>query len=55
MAIALTSNEILKELNISRSTFYYLLKNNLIAIPTTQSGRYIWSEEIISDIKSVAM
>ena len=42
MATPLTSNAILKELNLSKSTFYYLLKNNLISIPTTDSGRYVW-------------
>ena len=51
MPVALTSNEILKELSISRSTFYYLLKNNLISISTTDSGRYIWSEETIEDLR----
>ncbi len=29
MAQSITSADILKELNIKRSTFYYLLKNNL--------------------------
>jgi len=53
MAIALSSNGVLKELKLSRSTFYYLLKNNLIAIPTTQSGRYIWNEETLADIKAL--
>ncbi len=45
MDVALTSTAILKKLNLSRSTFYYLLKNNLIQIPTTDNGRYVWSEE----------
>lgn len=51
MPIALTSNEIINELKISRSTFYYLLKNNLISVSTTNSGRYIWSEETIEDLR----
>ena len=51
MAVSLTSNQILKELSISRSTFYYLLKNKLISIPTTKNGRYIWSEETIDDLR----
>ena len=46
-----TSSEILKELNLSRSTFYYLLKNNLIEVPTTETGRYIWDEETLSSLK----
>lgn len=45
MDVALTSTAILKKLNLSRSTFYYLLKNNLIQISTTDNGRYVWSEE----------
>ena len=51
MAVSLTSNQILKELSISRSTFYYLLKNKLISIPTTENGRYIWSEETIDNLR----
>ena len=51
MAVSLTSNQILKELSISRSTFYYLLKNKLISIPTTENGRYIWSEESLGDLR----
>ena len=45
MDVTLTSTAIFKKLNLSRSTFYYLLKNNLIQIPTTDNGRYVWSEE----------
>ncbi len=52
MATSLTSTDILKELNLSRSTFYYLLKNNLITIPTTSTGRYVWDDSIIAEIKS---
>ena len=51
MPVALTSNEILKELSLSRSTFYYLLKNNLIDITTTESGRYVWDEETIETLR----
>ncbi len=53
MATSLTSTDVLKELNLSRSTFYYLLKNNLITIPTTSTGRYVWDDSIIAEIKSV--
>lgn len=49
--MALTSSEVLKELNISRSTFYYWLKNNLVTIPTSPSGRYIWEESFLLDLK----
>ena len=50
MATALTSNEVLKKLNMSRSTFYYLLKNNLVSIPTTETGRYVWDDSVIDEI-----
>lgn len=53
MPSALSSNEILKELNISRSTFYYLLKHHLIELPTTSTGRYVWNENTISQIKAL--
>ena len=53
MPSALSSNEILKELNISRSTFYYLLKHHLIELPTTSTGRYVWDEKSISQLKSM--
>lgn len=51
MPSALSSNGILKELNISRSTFYYLLKHHLIELPTTSTGRYVWDEDSISQLK----
>lgn len=51
MPSTLSSNEILKELNISRSTFYYLLKHHLIELPTTSTGRYVWDEDSISQLK----
>lgn len=53
MASNLTSNAILRELNLSRSTFYYLIKNNLISIATTDSGRYVWDEETIDSLKAL--
>ena len=53
MPTTLTSNDILKELNLSRSTFYYLLKNNIISIPTTASGRYVWDSAVIENLKSI--
>ncbi len=53
MPSTLSSNEILKELNISRSTFYYLLKHHLINLSTTSTGRYIWDENAITQIKAL--
>ena len=53
MATVLTSNEVLKKLNLSRSTFYYLLKNNLLSIPTTDTGRYIWDDSVIEGITKI--
>ena len=51
MPSSLSSNEILKELNISRSTFYYLLKHHMIKLPTTSTGRYIWDEDSLAQLK----
>ncbi len=53
MAQPITSADILKELNIKRSTFYYLLKNNLISISTTDTGRYAWNNEVVEQLKIV--
>ena len=53
MATALTSTKVLKKLNLSRSTFYYLLKNNLLSIPTTDTGRYIWDDSVIEEITKI--
>lgn len=53
MATALTSNAVLKELNLSRSTFYYLLKNNLISVQTTESGRYVWNKETVETLRTL--
>ena len=47
-----TSNEILKELNISRSTFYYLLKNRLFELSVTPTGRYVWDEDSIAQVRT---
>jgi len=51
MGVVLTSSEVLKELQLSRSTFYYLLKNNLIAVPTNGKGRYVWDEALVTELK----
>lgn len=48
---SLTSARIFEELQLSRSTFYYLVKNNIIQTKMTSSGRYIWDEEAICNIK----
>lgn len=53
MSIAITSNDVLKELGISRSTFYYLLKNNLISVSTTETGRYVWDEETMENLRKI--
>lgn len=52
MATGLTSTEVLQQLNLSKSTFYYLLKNDSISAPTTSTGRYIWDESTVEKIKS---
>lgn len=46
-----TTAEILQELELGRSTFYYLIKNNLISISTTESGRYIWDESTMENLR----
>lgn len=51
MGATLTSSEVLRKLNLSRSTFYYMLKNNMVSVPTTESGRYIWDEELLASLK----
>lgn len=52
MATGLTSTEVLQQLNLSKSTFYYLLKNDFISAPTTSTGRYIWDESTVEKIKN---
>lgn len=49
---SLTSTEVLSQFNISRSTFYYLLQNNIISIPTTSTGRYVWNDDTIANLSS---
>ena len=51
MKINLSSNEILKELDISRSTFYYFIKNNIVDLEQTSNGRYIWTESALKKLK----
>jgi len=51
MGAVLTSSKVLKELKLCRSTFYYLLKNNLITVPTNEKGRYIWDETLLLELK----
>ena len=51
MGATLTSSEVLRKLNLSRSTFYYMLKNNMVSVPTTESGRYIWDEKLLASLK----
>ncbi len=52
MATGLTSTEVLQQLNISKSTFYYLLKNDFISVPTTFTGRYVWDASTLEKIKN---
>lgn len=55
MPATLTSAQVIKELNLKNSTFYYLLKNNLIPVKQTETGRYIWDSEIVEEIKAVLL
>lgn len=55
MSTVISSSEILKELNLSRSTFYYLIKNKVISIPVTKSGRYVWNKEVLEQLKKTVL
>ena len=47
-----TSTQVMKKLNLKYSTFYHIIKNNLIPIKTSKTGRYIWDSESYNAIKS---
>ena len=42
----------MEELNLKYSTFYYVLKNNLISVKTSTTGRYIWDLETFNELKN---
>ncbi len=48
-----TSTQIMEELNIKYSTFYYLIKNNLIPVKLSETGRYIWDSNAYESIKQL--
>ena len=48
-----TSTQIMEELNLKYSTFYYVLKNNLISVKTSTTGRYIWDLETFNELKKL--
>lgn len=48
-----TSAQVIKELNLKDSTFYYVLKNNLISIKTSDTGRYIWDDDSFNELKTL--
>ena len=48
-----TSAQIMEELNLKDSTFYYVLKNNLISIKTSDTGRYIWDDDSFNELKTL--
>lgn len=48
-----TSTQIMEELNLKYSTFYYVLKNNLISVKTSSTGRYIWDLEAFNKLKDI--
>ncbi|MDR0426371.1 MAG: Dam family site-specific DNA-(adenine-N6)-methyltransferase [Clostridiales bacterium] len=45
--------QILNELKLSHSTLYYLLEAHGICVPMTESGRYIWSDEILETLRQL--
>lgn len=53
MAKEYTSTQIMEELNIKYSTFYYLIKNNLIPVKLSETGRYIWDSNAYESIKQL--
>ena len=48
-----TSTQIMEELNLKYSTFYYVLKNNLISVKTSPTGRYVWDLETFNELKKL--
>lgn len=53
MESILTSSQVMEKLNIKYSTFYYILKNKLIPIKTSSSGRYVWDSNSYNAIKDI--
>ena len=42
-----TVAEIIKELDISKAYLYKLIEKENIVVPKSDTGRYLWNEEII--------
>lgn len=51
LRVKLSANEIVEDLNISRSTFYHVIKNEIVNLERTPSGRYIWTETVRNELK----
>lgn len=51
MMARLNVAEVIKELGISRSYLYKLIEKESIFIPKSESGRYLWDEDTVENIK----
>ena len=49
----LNVSDIIRELDISKSYLYKLIDKANIPIPKSETGRYVWDENIVENIKSV--
>ncbi len=47
-----TVAEIIKELDISKAYLYKLIEKENIVVPKSDTGRYLWNEEIIKVLKT---
>ncbi len=52
MESRMSAREIVDKLNISRSTFYYMIKNGIVNLEQTASGRYVWNENVCAELKN---
>ena len=49
---SVTVAEIIKELDISKAYLYKLIEKEKIVVPKSDTGRYLWNEEIIKALKT---
>ena len=48
----ITVAEIIKELDISKAYLYKLIEKENLVVPKSDTGRYLWNEEIIKVLKT---
>ena len=51
--VGVSISKIIEELDISKSYLYKIIEKENIVVPKTQSGRYIWNENIVKIIKNI--